>query len=319
MKNIIVFGGTGFIGKNLVNQLINYGHRVVVIDNLSTSSYDELNHQATFRFGDVTDRNMYQHLAEYIASELDGKVDEIYNLACPASPPKYQIDPLKTIDTCLAVRYIAEMAIHYDAKLMHSSTSEVYGDPDEENHPQPETYWGNVNPVGPRSCYDEGKRIAETILMEMHHKKGLKLKLIRIFNTYGPYMDIDDGRVVTNFIKQALYGDPLTIYGDGTQTRSFQYIDDLVKRMLILMDTDYEVQPVNIGTIFEINMLKLANMILELTGSNSEIVFKELPKDDPRQRQADTTLLNSLTGYTKSVDVREGLIKTIAYFKSRLL
>ncbi|MBR6908149.1 GDP-mannose 4,6-dehydratase, partial [bacterium] len=248
---------------------------------------------------------------------FENKIDEIYNLACPASPPKYMKDPLHTIRTSLAIDWICKLAKEYDAKILQASTSEVYGDPDLLHHPQNEFYNGNVNIIGPRACYDEGKRIAETILYE-YHKLGVKCKIIRIFNTYGPYMDPNDGRVITNFICQALTNKDITVYGDGTQTRSFQYIDDLIFGMTEFMKTD-EFGPVNIGNPKEFTINKLADIILELIPeSKSKIIYKKLPKDDPIQRKADISKAFSMFGYKPKIELKEGLINTINYLKENI-
>lgn len=325
MKNIIIFGGAGFIGTNLTKRLLDEGHKILSVDNLFTGKFKNVTQfyehkNYTFVNADITKDNHMGLAKAFIRYSLNNKVDEIYNLACPASPPKYQIDPLFTIDTCIAVKDIAEIAIAHNAKLLHSSTSEVYGDPDDAHHPQKEDYRGNVNPIGPRSCYDEGKRIAETILYEYFNKKGLRLKLIRIFNTYGPYMDPDDGRVISNFICQALRGEDLTVYGDGTQTRSFQYIDDLIDGMLAMMETEDEFMgPVNIGSEEEFDMITLAaEILIKIPDTKSKSIQKDLPVDDPLQRRADTTKLREKTGWYPKVDLFEGLDKTIEYFKSEL-
>lgn len=323
MKNILITGGAGFIGTNLTKRLLEEGNKVFVVDNLFTGRLSNTiqfrdNENYVFLNADITNKNDYSLIESFIRKFFENKLDEIYNLACPASPPKYQIDPLYTIDVNLAVRDLAELAINYDAKFMHSSTSEVYGDPDDKHHPQTEDYRGNVNTIGPRACYDEGKRIAETILYEYFNKRGLKLKLIRIFNTYGPWMDPDDGRVVSNFICQALRGEDLTIYGDGTQTRSFQYIDDLIEGMLAMMETEDEFMgPVNIGSEEEFDMLTLAaEILIKIPDTKSKSVQKDLPIDDPLQRKADTTRLREKTGWRPKVDLFEGLDKTIKYFST---
>lgn len=323
MKNILITGGAGFIGTNLTKCLLEEGNKVFVVDNLFTGRLSNTiqfrdNKNYVFLNADITNKNDYPLIEAFIRKFFENKLDEIYNLACPASPPKYQIDPLYTIDVNLAVRDLAELALKYDAKFMHSSTSEVYGDPDDKHHPQSEDYRGNVNPIGPRACYDEGKRIAETILYEYFNKRGLKLKLIRIFNTYGPWMDPDDGRVVSNFICQALRGEDLTVYGDGTQTRSFQYIDDLIEGMLAMMETEDEFMgPVNIGSEEEFDMLTLAaEILIKIPDTKSKSVQKDLPIDDPLQRKADTTRLREKTGWKPKVDLFTGLDKTIEYFKT---
>lgn len=325
MKNIIIFGGAGFIGTNLTKQLLDEGNKVLCVDNLFTGRKSNIqqfldNKNYFWLKQDITKDECYKVLDVLITDTLKGKVDEIYNLACPASPPKYQIDPIYTIHTSLAIEDICKLAIKYDAKMMHSSTSEVYGDPDEFHHPQKETYRGNVNTMGPRACYDEGKRIAETIIYE-YIKKGCKAKVIRIFNTYGPYMDPNDGRVVSNFICQMLRNEDVTIYGDGSQTRSFQYIDDLLDGMRAMMDTEDDFYgPVNTGSPYEFTMLELAELLFKLIPqSTSKIIFTELPKDDPKQRQADITKLKEKTGWQPKVKLFDGLEKTIEYFRKELV
>ena len=324
MKNIIIFGGAGFIGTNLTKRLLDEGNKVLCIDNFFTGRLSNIqqfksNENYFWLRHDITKESCFNCLDLMINDLFKNKVDEIYNLACPASPPKYQIDPIYTIHTSLAIEDICKLAIKYDAKMLHSSTSEVYGDPDEFHHPQEETYRGNVNTMGPRSCYDEGKRIAETIIYE-YINKGCRAKVIRIFNTYGPYMDPNDGRVVSNFICQMLRNDDVTIYGDGSQTRSFQYIDDLLDGMRAMMDTEDEFYgPVNIGSPYEFNMDDLVDFVHQLIPhTKSKVVYKDLPKDDPKQRQADITKLKEKTGWQPKVKLLEGLKKTIEYFSQEL-
>ena len=324
MKNIIIFGGAGFIGTNLTKKLLDEGNKVLCIDNFFTGRLVNINQflknqNYLYWNTDITDKETFEKIDDIIEAFFYNFVDEIYNLACPASPPKYQIDPIYTIHTSLAIEDICKLAIKYDAKMLHSSTSEVYGDPDEFHHPQKETYRGNVNTMGPRSCYDEGKRIAETIIYE-YIKKGCRAKVIRIFNTYGPYMDPGDGRVVSNFICQMLRNDDVTIYGDGSQTRSFQYIDDLIDGMRAMMDTEDEFYgPVNIGSPYEFNMDELVDFVHQLIpNTKSKVVYKDLPKDDPRQRQANVNKLKEKTGWEPKVKLLEGLSKTIEYFKKEL-
>lgn len=324
MKNIIIFGGAGFIGTNLTKRLLDEGNKVLCVDNYFTGRLVNINQFLKNQNyicwnADITNKDTFEEINDIIEAFFYNFVDEIYNLACPASPPKYQIDPIYTIHTSLAVEYICKLAIKYDAKMMHSSTSEVYGDPDEFNHPQKETYRGNVNTMGPRACYDEGKRMAETIIYE-YIKKGCKAKIIRIFNTYGPYMDPNDGRVVSNFICQMLRNEDVTIYGDGTQTRSFQYIDDLLDGMRAMMDTEDDFYgPVNIGSTYEFNMDDLVDFIHQLIPhTKSNVVYKYLPKDDPRQRKADITKLKEKTGWEPKVKLLDGLERTIEYFKKEL-
>ena len=328
MKNVIIFGGAGFIGTNLIRSLLKDGYKVMCIDNLFTGRLKNLkefvhyedDRKFIFYKGDITDSNLFiQDIYDKITYFFgNDKVDEIYNLACPASPPKYMIDPLNTIRTSLAIDNICSLSKRLNCKLLHTSTSEVYGNPDLLHHPQNEYYHGNVNIIGPRSCYDEGKRIAETILYEWN-KLGVQTKIIRIFNTYGPSMDPEDGRVISNFICQALRNEDITIYGDGTQTRSFQYIDNLVYGMRKMMELDDCFGPVNIGNPEEFTIKELADIVLELIPeSTSKIVYKDLPKDDPIQRKADIAKAVKLFNYDPYIKLREGLIKTIAYFKTEI-
>ena len=294
MKRILVSGGAGFIGSHLCTRLINEGHDVICLDNFFTGSKDNI-----------------MHLMDNSA-----EVDEIYNLACPASPIHYQHDPIQTAKTSVmgAINMLG-LAMRLDAKILQASTSEVYGDP--IVHPQPESYWGNVNPVGYRSCYDEGKRCAETLFMDYHRQNNVRVKIIRIFNTYGPRMLPNDGRVVSNFILQALHNEDITIYGDGKQTRSFQYIDDLVEGMIRMMNTEDEFTgPVNLGNPNEFPILELAERIIRMTGSSSRIVFKQLPDDDPKQRQPDITLAKEKLGWQPTIELEDGLKYMIEYFKT---
>ena len=323
MKHIIIFGGAGFIGSNLIKfLLLDDNNKILCIDNLQTGRSSNMNEfindsNFTWHIGDITNLQTYISIKKPIKEFFNNKIDEIYNLACPASPPKYMKDPLHTIRTSLAIDNICQLAKEYNAKILHASTSEVYGNPDIEHHPQNEEYHGNVNIIGPRSCYDEGKRIAETILYE-YNKLGIKCKIIRIFNTYGPNMDPNDGRVISNFVCQALLDKDITIYGDGTQTRSFQYIDDLIYGMTEFMKTD-EFGPVNIGNPGEFTMYELAMLVLKLIpNSTSKIVYKELPKDDPIQRKADISKAFKMFGYKPKISLEEGLKKTIEYFKVEL-
>ena len=324
MKNVIIFGGAGFIGTNLTERLLKEGDKVLCVDNLFTGRLSNINKYLSndkyfFFNSDVTEQNTYIKLLGIIEEFFYNFVDEIYNFACPASPPKYSIDPIYTIHTSLAVEEMCKLALEFNSVLLHSSTSEVYGDPDDLHHPQSEDYRGNVNTMGPRACYDEGKRIAETILYE-YSKKGLRCKIIRIFNTYGPYMDPNDGRVISNFICQALLNRDITIYGNGEQTRSFQYIDDLLDGIQEFIKTDdKEIGPLNLGNPTEFNMFELAMKILEMIPeSKSSIIYKELPKDDPLQRKANITKANKLIGFFPKVTLEEGLKKTIEYFKIEL-
>lgn len=310
MKCVLVTGGAGFLGSHLCDRLIQLGHYVICLDNFFTGTRDNIQHLIGNPNFELEEKDI---IWPYFKS-----VDEIYNLACPASPIHYQFDPVKTINTSvLGVVNMLELAKGSAAKILQASTSEVYGDP--VVHPQTEEYWGNVNPVGIRSCYDEGKRCAETLCMDYHRQSGVASKIIRIFNTYGPRMAQNDGRVVSNFIVSALSGKDLEIYGDGTQTRSFQYVDDLIDGMIKMMETENEfVGPVNLGNPGEFTMLELAGLVLELTGSKSKIVFKSLPEDDPRKRQPDITLAKTKLNWEPTIPLREGLIKTIGYFESVL-
>ena len=310
MKCVLVTGGAGFLGSHLCDRLIKSGNYVICLDNFFTGSKENIQHL-------VGNPNFELEERDIIWPYMKG-VDEIYNLACPASPVHYQYDPIKTINTSVfgAVNML-ELAKGGKAKLLQGSTSEVYGDP--VKHPQTEEYWGNVNPIGLRSCYDEGKRCAETLCMDYHRQAGVVVKIIRIFNTYGPRMAQNDGRVVSNFIVNALQGKDIEIYGDGTQTRSFQYVDDLIDGMIRMMATeDNFTGPVNLGNPGEFTMLELANLVLELTGSKSRIVFGTLPEDDPRKRRPDITLARMKLSWQPMIPLRDGLLKTIDYFKSQL-
>ncbi len=308
MKKILVTGGAGFIGSHLCGRLLNDGNEVICLDNYSSGSKDNIMHLL---------ENPYFELVRHdVTMPFSIEVDEIYNLACPASPVQYQCNPISTIKTSvMGAINMLELAKGTNAKILQASTSEVYGDP--EVHPQPETYWGNVNPIGARSCYDEGKRCAESLFVNYHKQNNVSIKIVRIFNTYGPNMLPNDGRVVSNFIVQALQDKPITIYGDGSQTRSFQYVDDLVEGMIRMMNTPDEVTgPVNIGNPCEFTMLELAQKIIELIGSKSRIEFHELPEDDPMQRKPDITKASELlNGWKPKIQIEEGLVNTIDYFK----
>lgn len=308
MKRILVSGGAGFIGSHLCTRLINEGHEVICLDNFFTGSKDNIMHLMSNRHFEVVRHD--------ITNPYSAEVDEIYNLACPASPIHYQHDPIQTAKTSvMGAINMLELAMRLNAKILQASTSEVYGDP--IIHPQPESYWGNVNPVGCRSCYDEGKRCAETLFMDYHRQKKVRVKIIRIFNTYGPRMLPNDGRVVSNFIIQALNNEDITIYGDGKQTRSFQYIDDMVEGMLRMMATEDDFTgPVNIGNPNEFPVLELAEKVIKLTGSNSKIVFHSLPDDDPKQRQPDITLAKEKLGWHPTIELEDGLKRMIEYFKN---
>ncbi|MBQ5706017.1 MAG: SDR family oxidoreductase [Bacteroidaceae bacterium] len=308
MKRILVTGGAGFIGSHLCERLLNEGNDVICLDNYFTGSKDNIRH--------LISNDHFELVRHDITKPYTAEVDEIYNLACPASPVHYQYDAVKTIQTCvIGSMNMLGLAKQVRAKILQASTSEVYGDP--TIHPQVESYWGNVNPIGIRSCYDEGKRCAETLFMDYHRQNNLRIKIVRIFNTYGPRMSMNDGRVVSNFIVQALRGEDITIYGDGKQTRSFQYVDDLVEGMIRMMNTDDTFTgPVNIGNPGEFTMLELAEKVIELTGSKSKIIFQPLPQDDPRQRKPDISVAQrELSGWQPEIQLTEGLQRTIDYFK----
>ncbi|MCP4350326.1 MAG: SDR family oxidoreductase [Desulfobacterales bacterium] len=306
-KRILVTGGAGFLGSHLCERLLKQGNEVVCVDNFFTGTKDNILH--------LLDNPYFEVMRHDVTFPLYVEVDEIYNLACPASPIHYQFDPVQTTKTSVhgAINMLG-LAKRVKAKIFQASTSEVYGDP--TVHPQPESYWGNVNTVGLRACYDEGKRCAETLFFDYFRQHGLRIKVARIFNTYGPKMHPDDGRVVSNFIVQALRGNPITIYGDGSQTRSFCYVDDLVEVITRFMNTpDDFTGPVNIGNPGEFSILELAEKVIALTGSGSEIVFKALPSDDPKQRQPDISLAREKLGWKPEIPLEEGLKHTIAYFK----
>lgn len=307
MKRILVTGGAGFVGSHLCETLLNKGHEVICLDNYFTGKKSKIIH--------LLDNPYFELVRHDVTQPFYIEVDEIYNLACPASPVHYQYNAIKTIKTSVmgAINMLG-LAKRIKAKILQASTSEVYGDPDV--HPQPESYWGNVNPIGIRSCYDEGKRCAESLFMNYHDQNNVDIKIIRIFNTYGPKMEPNDGRVVSNFIMQALTGKDITIFGDGKQTRSFQYVSDLVEGMNRMMNTDDSfIGPVNIGNPGEFTMLELAEQVIDITGSKSKIIHLPLPKDDPTQRQPDITLAKEkLNGWEPRVPLREGLTKTIEYF-----
>lgn len=308
MKRILVTGGSGFIGSNLCSKLVSEGNHVICLDNFSTGNEDNIKPLLKLK--------NFELITQDVTIPFEADVDEIYNLACPASPPAYQHDAIMTMKTCLlGAMNMLELAKKCNARILQASTSEVYGDP--IVHPQVETYWGNVNPIGVRSCYDEGKRCAETMFIDYHRQENVKIKIIRIFNTYGPNMSPDDGRIVSNCIVQALKGEDITIFGDGTQTRSFQYIDDLLSGIERMMETeDSFTGPVNIGNPTEFSILELAEKVISLTGTKSKIVFSTLPSDDPKQRRPDITLAKEkLNGWGPKVDLEEGLLKTIEYFK----
>jgi UDP-glucuronate decarboxylase len=310
MKRILVTGGAGFIGSHLCETLLIAGHEVICLDNFFTGSRQNIVHLI---------ENPYFELVRHdVIQPFYAEVDEIYNLACPASPVHYQYNPIKTIKTSMmgSINMLG-LAKRVRAKILQASTSEVYGDP--EIHPQPETYWGHVNPNGIRSCYDEGKRCAETLFMDYHRQNNVKIKIIRIFNTYGPRMHQDDGRVVSNFIVQALKGKDITIFGDGSQTRSFQYVDDLITGMTKMMDSpDSFIGPVNIGNPFEFRIIDLAKKVIDMTGSHSKIINLPLPEDDPKQRQPDISLALKTLNWSPVINLETGLVRTIEYFKKEL-
>jgi UDP-glucuronate decarboxylase len=307
-RRVLVTGGAGFLGSHLIDRLLDKGCEVVCVDNLFTGAKRNLYH--------LTGHPRFEFIRHDVTFPLYLEVDEIYNLACPASPIHYQHDPVATTKTSVhgAINMLG-LAKRLRCKILQASTSEVYGDPAVD--PQTEDYWGNVNPIGPRSCYDEGKRCAETLFFDYHRQHGLEIKVARIFNTYGPRMHPADGRVVSNFIMQALRGEPITIYGEGQQTRSFCYVDDLVDGLMRLMDTGPEVTgPINIGNPGEFTMRQLADQVLALTGSTSPIEHRPLPPDDPRQRRPDIALATRVLGWTPKVPLAEGLRSTIDYFAS---
>jgi UDP-glucuronate decarboxylase len=309
-KTSLVTGGAGFLGSHLCERLINAGHRVICIDNLQTGTLDNLQ--------SILENSRFQFLEKNICDDIDIEVDEIWNLACPASPKHYQIDPIGTMLTSVVgVHKMLELAKTYRAKILHTSTSEIYGDP--LVSPQHESYLGNVNTVGPRSCYDEGKRAAETLLMDYHRQYNVEIKIMRIFNTYGPKMQPHDGRVVSNFIVQALNDQPITVYGSGKQTRSFCYFDDLLDGMEALMSSDSKITgPMNIGNPKEFTITELANLVVDLTGSKSKIVFEKLPEDDPQQRRPDIGFARKELNWEPQVELKQGLNLTIKYFRKLL-
>lgn len=309
MKNILVTGGAGFIGSHLCEKLLEQGNHIICLDNFFTGSRKNVEH--------LFDNREFELIRHDIIEPIILEVDQIYNLACPASPVHYQYNAIKTIKTnVLGVTNMLDLADSTKARILQASTSEVYGDP--IVHPQKESYWGNVNPIGVRSCYDEGKRVAETLMMDYHRQHKVDIRIIRIFNTYGPRMAQNDGRVVSNFIVQALKNEDITIYGDGSQTRSFCYVDDLVRGMISLMNAENFMGPVNVGNDGEYTILDLAKMIIELTNSSSKLIFKPLPSDDPCQRKPDLSLAKEKLEYAPTVNVKDGLLKTIEYFQNVL-
>ena len=309
-KKILVTGGAGFIGSHLCKRLLEQNNEVLCLDNYFTGS--------KMNILPLLENSMFELIRHDIVNPYIAEVDEIYNLACPASPIHYQYNPIQTVKiSVMGAINMLETAKATDAKILQASTSEVYGDP--KIHPQVESYWGNVNPIGERSCYDEGKRCAETLFMDYHRQCNLKIKIIRIFNTYGPNMHPNDGRVVSNFIVQCLRNENITIYGNGEQSRSFQYVDDLIEGMIKMMATKNEfIGPVNIGNPNEFTILELAETIIRLTNSKSELIFKPLPKDDPQQRRPDITLAKQKLDWSPKIELEEGLIKTINYFDNLL-
>jgi UDP-glucuronate decarboxylase len=310
MKRILVTGGSGFIGSHLCERLLNEGNEVLCLDNFFTGSKQNIVH--------LMNNPYFEIIRHDITQAYYAEVEEIYNLACPASPVHYQYNPIKTIKTSVmgAINMLG-LAKRIKAKILQASTSEVYGDP--TIHPQTEDYWGNVNPIGKRSCYDEGKRCAESLFVNYNLQNNVNIRIARIFNTYGPRMSLNDGRVISNFVIQALKNEPITIFGEGKQTRSFQYIDDLVEALIRLMNSgDNNIDPVNIGNPGEFTMIELANKIIELTNSKSELSFHPLPENDPVQRQPDITKAYDILGWKPHIDLESGLKKTIEYFKKEL-
>lgn len=308
-KKVLVTGGAGFIGSHLCRKILELNAEVICADNLFTGSKDNI--------VELMDNPYFEFIRHDITNPLYIEIDQIYNLACPASPIHYQYDPIKTTKTSvLGALNMLGLAKRTGARILQASTSEVYGDP--TIHPQVEQYHGNVNPIGPRSCYDEGKRVAETLFFDYKRQHGVDIRVLRIFNTYGPYMSYDDGRVVSNFIIQALKGKDITIYGDGMQTRSFCYVDDLINGMIAVMNNDNLefTGPFNIGNPVEVSMLELAKTIIKMTGSTSKIAYKELPADDPVRRKPDISLINKCIGWEPTVSLEVGLSKTIDYLKS---
>jgi UDP-glucuronate decarboxylase len=306
---ILVTGGAGFLGSHLCDRLISDGHEVICLDNLFTGRKENVVH--------LLSNPRFEFLRHDVVDPFKVEVDQIYNLACPASPPQYQYNPIKTVKTSVmgAINCLG-LAKRVKARVLQASTSEVYGDP--QVHPQPETYWGYVNPVGRRSCYDEGKRCAETLFFDYHRENRVDIRVARIFNTYGPRMLPNDGRVVSNFIVQALKGQPLTVYGDGTQTRSFCFVDDLIEGLLRLMKQTETVGPLNLGNPDEFTMLRLAELTLKLVGGKSKIVHQPLPADDPKQRRPDITQARRALKWKPAIALEEGLKRTIAYFRGRV-
>lgn len=308
MKRILITGGAGFIGSHLAERLLNEGNDIICLDNFFTGAKDNIRH--------LIGNNRFELVRHDIIKEYFAEVDQIYNLACPASPIHYQYNPIKTIKTSvMGIINMLGLAKRCKATILQASTSEIYGDP--KIHPQVEEYWGNVNPIGIRSCYDEGKRCAETLMADYHRQNNVDIRIARIFNTYGPRMSVYDGRVVSNFIVQALKNEPITVYGSGNQTRAFCYVDDLVEGLIKLMNSNYT-SPINLGNPNEITINDFAKIVIELTGSKSEIIYKDLPQDDPVQREPDITKAKEKLNWQPAVSLEKGLTETINYFKSIL-
>ncbi len=310
MNRILVTGGAGFLGSHLCDRLIKDGHDVLCLDNFFTGRKQNIAH--------LINNPSFELMRHDVTYPLSVEVDQIFNLACPASPIHYQLDPVQTTKTSVHGAFnVLDLALRLKARVFQASTSEVYGDP--EQHPQQESYWGRVNPIGPRSCYDEGKRCAETLFFDYYRQHDLDIKVVRIFNTYGPRMHPNDGRVVSNFIVQALKGENITMYGDGSQTRSFCYVDDLIEGFVRMMATEKGVTgPINLGNPGEFTMLELAEKVIQLTGSKSKLVFMPLPTDDPKQRQPDISLAKQNLGWQPKVNLEDGLKETINYFRYML-
>ena len=309
-KSVLIAGGAGFVGSHLADRLVQQGHTVTVLDDFTTGRADNIAHLVGGR--------RFRLVRADVIDPIEIDADQIYNLACPASPPHYQLDPIRTFKTSvLGALNTLDLAERCGARILLASTSEIYGDP--EVHPQPETYWGHVNAFGPRSCYDEGKRSAETLFHDYHERRNVDIRVARIFNTYGPRMRPDDGRVVSNFVVQALKGEDITIYGDGSQTRSFCYVDDLVDGLMRLMNSAGDLHtPVNIGNTGEFTIAELAETVVELVGTRSRVVYRDLPVDDPRQRRPDISKAQRELGWSPRVSLRDGLVPTIAYFDQLL-
>jgi UDP-glucuronate decarboxylase len=306
---ILVTGGAGFLGSHLCDRLVDRGADVLCLDNFFTGSKKNISH--------LLGKGNFELIRHDLVEPIFLEVDQIYNLACPASPIHYQYNPVKTVKTnVMGAINMLGLAKRVKARILQASTSEVYGDPQE--HPQRETYWGHVNPIGRRSCYDEGKRVAETLMMDYHRENRVEVRVVRIFNTYGPRMALSDGRVVSNFIVQALRNEPITVYGDGSQTRSFCYVSDMIAGFLKMMNCEGFVGPVNMGNPGEFSIKELAEIVLEMTGSRSQIIYKPLPQDDPVQRRPDISLAREKLGWAPTVSLKEGLVETIAFFKKQI-